>query len=67
MALHPGAGRVLTPWPLRQAMCTGGQSQEALPSSDAAVMAANAVLLWATGMPAALGIGMYLLACFGRA
>ena len=48
-------------------MCTGGQSQEALPSSDAAVMAANAVLLWATGMPAALGIGMYLLACFGRA
>ena len=52
-------------WPYIEAMGCGGQSREALPSSDAAVMAANGLLLSARGLPK-LAIGMYLLACFGR-
>ncbi|CAE8637333.1 unnamed protein product [Polarella glacialis] len=59
--------------PYIKAMCAGGQSREALPSSDAAVMAANAVLLvqfWhappAAWMPGALAVTLFSLACFGR-
>eukprot|EP00438_Fugacium_kawagutii_P012493 Skav200175 [mRNA] locus=scaffold1159:239821:241956:- [translate_table: standard] len=54
---------------LRQAMCKGGQSREALPSSDAAVMAANAWLLWTSwNHPAAPWVAalFFALACFGR-
>ena len=52
-----------------QAMCKGGQSREALPSSDAAVMAANCFLLWKFWHhPIApfLATLLFLLACFGR-
>ena len=51
-------------------MCKGGQSREALPSSDAAVMAANAFLLWRFWHhPAApmVALMFFALACFGRA
>lgn len=58
--------------PYIQAMCVGGQSKESLPSADAAVMAANALLLsaWsyppAPWAPAALGLTMIALCFFGR-
>ncbi|CAE6924199.1 DUSP12, partial [Symbiodinium sp. CCMP2592] len=59
--------------PYIQAMCQGGQSREALPSSDAAVMAANAVILWrcwqsppAPWAPAAVAVGAFAFAAFGR-
>ncbi|CAJ1335186.1 unnamed protein product [Effrenium voratum] len=59
--------------PYIQAMCTGGQSRESLPSSDAAVMAANAMLLWRCWRnppwhwaPLAAALGLFALASFGR-
>lgn len=56
-------------WPYIEAMCKGGQSREALPSSDAAVMAANAFLLWRFWHhPAAPWVALifFAFACFGR-
>jgi len=59
-----------------EGMCMGGQSRESLPSSDAAVMAANAVLLWrlwvplpgpwSEWLPGAVAVLFFGLACFGR-
>ena len=52
-----------------QAMCKGGQSREALPSSDAAVMAANCFLLckfWHHPIAPFLATLLFFLACFGR-
>eukprot|EP00913_Durusdinium_trenchii_P012603 g11836.t1 len=60
--------------PYIKAMCKGGQSREAWPSSDAAVMAANAILLWnvlktsslSSSLAVALSVSVFALACFGR-
>jgi len=56
-------------WPYIKAMCKGGQSREALPSSDAAVMAANCFLLckfWHHPIAPFLATLLFFLACFGR-
>lgn len=54
-----------------KAMCAGGQANESLPSSDAAVMAANATLLcmaWAypEPWPQRLALCFVALCCLGR-
>lgn len=58
--------------PYIQGMCTGGQSHESLPSSDSAVMASNAALLWHFWSPTTAWLSgvtailVVLLSCFFR-
>lgn len=63
--------KVLVPY--IQGMCAGGQSRESLPSSDAAIMATNALLLtlaWVSPptpwLPSAVALGLLSLSFLGR-
>jgi len=51
--------------PYMRAMCSSGQARDALPSSDVAVMAANAALLWRLGFHS-LATLLVTLSMFGR-